>query len=448
MKQTKDTYFHVRVTKEEQNVLKEAANEEQLSVADFVREAINKKIKTQSLAMKRIGFTLIELIVTMIIIGILASIATPVFLNQRKAAWKATVQSDVTNAQLVTETATTATNGSIDGMTFKTGTHDSPLEITANGESWKSTISPQNTVTAAIGKTANGAACYVITGKNENVSGYTYQKSSEVDPSDCVTETANTCGTSTDNSDSQNYDCTKESTYDGSLSYTDTSTSITIPYCDITGDLWVGEGVSVSAPNLENLGTKSSDYMIPNSGATEGYLYVGKGASLSVPKLENVGDYIRDARNGEFSYPKLKHVKQMNVGVSSNSSASFPELKAVAFDVLAHYNVSFPKLESVGGTLQFSGKNVNFSQTLPNLKSVDTLYAQVGLTINAPNLTTLTNASTNGTINAPSLTSLHELIIGSTGTFSAEKLETVEGELTNNGILKASALKSVNGKAV
>ena len=50
------------------------------------------------------GFTLIELLVVMIIIGILAAIAIPLFLNQRKKGVDASMKSDLKSAATMIET--------------------------------------------------------------------------------------------------------------------------------------------------------------------------------------------------------------------------------------------------------------------------------------------------------------------------------------------------------
>lgn len=98
------------------------------------------------------GFTLIELMITVVIIGILAAIAIPIFSGQQKAAIDAGVKSDVKNMADVTIPGKLSTNGnntaprvaelvgSVDGQTL-TARDAMYQDISLSDENTKITIS-------------------------------------------------------------------------------------------------------------------------------------------------------------------------------------------------------------------------------------------------------------------------------------------------------------------
>ncbi|MAY97047.1 prepilin-type N-terminal cleavage/methylation domain-containing protein [uncultured Nocardioides sp.] len=98
------------------------------------------------------GFTLIELLVVVVIIGILAAIAIPVFLNQRQKAVDASIKSDLKSA------ATNNESYFVDNQAYAASTADLP----------DFNSSPNNTIEfVAANATSDG---YCIEGTNDDSS--------------------------------------------------------------------------------------------------------------------------------------------------------------------------------------------------------------------------------------------------------------------------------------
>ena len=74
------------------------------------------------------GFTLIELLVVILIIGILAAIALPAFLNQREKAQDSTAKSDARTAQTAMETYYTDNQSYTGAVSDPTGANAKSLE--------------------------------------------------------------------------------------------------------------------------------------------------------------------------------------------------------------------------------------------------------------------------------------------------------------------------------
>ena len=124
----------------------------------------------KSMEEKDQGFTLIELLVVMIIIGILAAIAIPVFLNQRKSAVDSSIKSDLRTVATTIETVVVDTQAL--PATVAQGSAGADVVVTPSGTSPTAinvAVSAGNAVTY---KAYTGGG-YCLTGTNGNGTGKT-----------------------------------------------------------------------------------------------------------------------------------------------------------------------------------------------------------------------------------------------------------------------------------
>ncbi len=113
------------------------------------------------------GFTLIELLVVILIIGILAAIAIPSFLNQKTKATDASAKELARTAQTAAETYSTDHNGSYTGMTAAALQSVEPtIQIAAgNNNAYLSnvTVTGTNGDGYSVTTTSNSGNTYTIT---------------------------------------------------------------------------------------------------------------------------------------------------------------------------------------------------------------------------------------------------------------------------------------------
>lgn len=122
------------------------------------------------------GFTLIEVLAVVVIIGILVAIAVPMYMNYRKGAANKSVQSDVRGAVTAIEQFYTE-NGNAYPAT-RVGTKSTNLDFPAigTGTAQSATVSTGNTLSYA--QDSSGTS-YIVCGINEDA-GTVYEYNSKL----------------------------------------------------------------------------------------------------------------------------------------------------------------------------------------------------------------------------------------------------------------------------